>query len=401
MFPKDSLPSTIISKYAQVWWENTALNKDVNSPFGAWLLVALLAEHDQTGEISRVLGVDAKEAKRLAEQFILNPHPALKSATALWGRLGLLNDLGSKFFLGNNPALPAGTMPTQEEADKWTAEKTSGMITEFPIKIKDDLALVLASALMTDIAWIEPYQVVPAGELVSTFANKTESCLKGENVAFYNTKAAGLVAMHSAQSDNGLQVFSFMASKDVSPAALNQAAAEILHLEGSKAEVVEIGALLLGEFLDGSASLVELDGFRDYEIVYLPAWKQEVDKGDISKAPGVSEALGVMSTFLKEPDGGVAKQSAVAEYGALGFRAAAVTAFGMLGLAIPQKRLVREVTVRFNRPYLAIAVTSSMAPDTQKGRGEVQVADKIWDGIPVFSAWVTHPVEATVGKEYE
>ena len=71
-----------------------------------------------------------------------------------------------------------------------------------------------------------------------------------------------------------------------------------------------------------------------------------------------------------------AVQDAVAEFSATGFRAAAVTAIGMFGAAMPTQRYeVRHVAVTFDRPFAYYAVHRD-------------------SGLILVAGWVGEPVRA-------
>ena len=116
-------------------------------------------------------------------------------------------------------------------------------------------------------------------------------------------------------------------------------------------------------------------------ISTLPPWTASSDH-DLVGAPGVAEVFAAMEAFFRPEDrplDGVAKQSAVASFSRTGFEAAAVTAMAMrAGSAAPQLRevTVRQVQVRFDRPY---AVVAAVEPWSDQ---------EAWRGLPVFSAWV-------------
>lgn len=70
----------------------------------------------------------------------------------------------------------------------------------------------------------------------------------------------------------------------------------------------------------------------------------------------------------------------MARYSRTGFEAAAVTGMGVQAAMMGQRApgLLREAVLRFGHPYAVVAVC-------QDGR---------WDGLPVFSAWITSPSSA-------
>ena len=99
-------------------------------------------------------------------------------------------------------------------------------------------------------------------------------------------------------------------------------------------------------------------------------------------APIVSTLTG----FLAEGDLPAtfgAAQTAVASYTISGFKAAAVTAIGLVAAGMPTSHevLVKRIEMRFNRPYAVLACAA---------RDEGPPA---WRGVPVFSAWVERPEE--------
>jgi hypothetical protein len=117
-----------------------------------------------------------------------------------------------------------------------------------------------------------------------------------------------------------------------------------------------------------------------------------VNAASIEAAPGVGHALDVARAMLHVRGRSEARQSAVAEYHATGFRAAALTAFAV-ATGMPVPRSVRELTVRFNRPYAVVASTSATGADPERPWLSAQVADERWEGVPAFLAWVTEPVD--------
>jgi len=80
----------------------------------------------------------------------------------------------------------------------------------------------------------------------------------------------------------------------------------------------------------------------------------------------------------------------MARYTRLGFEAAAVTAMGFaVGMRMPGMMRIGEL--RFGHPYAVVAVAASDG-DTEPGSAD-DWPDR-WNGVPVFSAWVTEPGEA-------
>ena len=66
-----------------------------------------------------------------------------------------------------------------------------------------------------------------------------------------------------------------------------------------------------------------------------------------------------------------------------GFEAAAVSAVAV-ALSMPLTGRSREVVLRFGHPYAVVAVTT-----------DADGSAAAWHGLPVFSAWVSEPEDAT------
>lgn len=377
-----------LSDYSSAWWAEPSLPKAISSPLGAWFLVAQLAGSPNGESLGASLGLPAEEARELADRLLANPHPALKAAAAVWARQGVLNREGEDFLAGLSPDVGQAEYPSQEEADAWASNKTNGMVPNFPLKV-EDLHFVLASALAAEVSWIKPYSFADSADLGGAFGARIERCLTTWSASIFDTTAAGRVVAHWASSSTGVRVLSVIAAPDVSPHRVHDAALEILSEDAAE---VSLADLELGDF--EFWAIEEVEGFSDHSRAFLPAWTARVTGESIVQAPGVSDALDVMMSMLVEPEAGQAAQSAFAEYTAEGFKAAAVTAFGAPPTGLPQRKLVRSLTARFQHPYAVIAVTESSAPDPEKPWATTQVADLLWDGLPVFSAWVDTPMEA-------
>ncbi len=173
----------------------------VASPAGLWLLLALVAPAARGGaaeELRAVLGADAEVVAARAAELLSNPHPAVAAAAAVWDR-----QLGPSFeewAKGLPSAVERGPVPSKADADAWARERTQGMIEEFPIEIDELTRLILASALATDISWVQPLAEVDG---LLTFGDGIQLVAE--------TEAAGLVAVAAPPSSSALDVFSVIA----------------------------------------------------------------------------------------------------------------------------------------------------------------------------------------------
>lgn len=414
-----SSTADLVTAYGRRVTAAYATHHTVVSPLGIYLLLALLApaaDHAARERLEAELGTTAADAAARLASMLAEPHPAVRAAIAVWRREAFVTEAFTAYAASLPPLVDLDEMPTQAGADRWAVERTNGLIERFPIEIDDRTAIVLASALATDVSWETPFELADAemlgGALGAALAVRHSHALcaaKKHTQAIVTTEAAGLVAAHVARAATGLRVASVIAGPDVPPDRAHAAAAEVgaADIAGTLDDMrVDLFDLPLG---DGHAwSLVERErqvrGFSvaprtETYTTYLPAWRSTGDH-DLAAAPGVADALQTMESYVRpqaDPAGSEARQSAVAEYTRYGFKAAAVTAFGVRATAMPSEHRVleREATVRFNRPYAVVALADSHAVVDGV---RVDLERPAWVGVPVFNAWVAEAVDADVAR---
>ncbi len=383
-----------VSGYAGRLQAAIGTDHHVASPLGAWLLLALAGPASSgavRAALTEVLGCDVEEAARAAAGLLSQPHPAVASAAAVWTAPALpLPDSFSRWRDGLPAAVTTGDLPDQRGLDDWAREHTFGLIDRFPIS-GGDLSLVLASALATKVSWQVPFDLAPGASLGggSPWADRLERVLRtparnggSHDVFITATRQAGDVIVHVAAAVGGLEVVSVAAMPDV-PADIVLAAAHDIgsaHAAGRRMERRNLAGLPLGE---SPLWLVrEVRATADSCAAVLPAWSATSDHSLTASGLGFDAAKDAL-----DPGGGRwgARQVAMARYTRVGFEAAAVTTFFVATAArVPGQR--REVTLRFGYPYAVVAVTTDPAGNVSP-----------WRGLPVFSAWVARPDDATNG----
>jgi len=363
----------------------------VASPLGAWLLLALAGPASAGADraaLTDVLGCDVDSAASAAADLLTNPHPLVASAAAVW------TDPAARLPEGFGPwrdALPSavttGDMPGQAGLDAWAREHTFGLIDRFPVE-RDELILVLASALATKVSWQLPFDLAPAASLgdSSPWADTVARVLRtparqgGHSQFVAATEQAGEVIVHIATAAGGLEVMSVAAQQDVPSGQVLAAAYDLgcRHATGGQIDRREVASLPIGDH--ALWSVREIMAEADSCAAVLPAWSATSDH-DLSK-PGLGFDA-AHSALAGGYDLWQACQAAMARYSRAGFEAAAVSALAIaLSARLPAKH--REVVLRFGHPYAVVAVTTS----TTGGAAA-------WHGLPVFSAWITEPEEAT------
>jgi hypothetical protein len=388
--------SAPLARYAARLHAGAAGEHHVASPLGAWLLLALAAsaagDRAVPEDLADALGLDPRAAAEMAAALLADPHPAVLSAAAVWHRPAA-GDALAGWLAGLPPRVAVGDLPDQAGADAWAAEHTAGLIERFPLRLRPDTLLVLATALATRVSWERPFDLVPAAELRPgrgwaglTRALRTPDGYGHEQFVAV-TDGAGDVAVHTARSRDGLAVTSVAAAPDVPPADVLAAAYEIA---GDPAAVRRRSLF----DLSGDGPLWTLterpdqttapDGREERCVAVLPAWSADSKHGLARPELGFGGASAVLAEALGLPGRDYeAKQSAVARYSREGFEAAAVTAMAVpLGFSPTRDGLVREAVLRFGHPYAVVAVTTDRAGGP-------------WHGLPVFSAWVATPTDAT------
>ncbi len=389
-----------ISAYAARLHAAIGTKHHVASPLGAWLLLALAAPASTGADrdtLTEVLGCDAADAARAAADLLTEPHPLVASAAAVW------TDPAARLpetFLRWREALPSvvttGDLPGRPELDAWAREHTFGLIDRFPIST-DNVYLLLATALATKVSWQVPFDLEPAGSLGSgsPWAGTLNRVLRtparpgGHVKLITTTPQAGDVIVHIAIAAGGLEVISVAGMPDVPSARVLAAAYDLgcRHAAGGQIAGRDLGSLSLGEH--DLWSVREVTAAADSLAAVLPAWSADSDN-DLT-APGLGFAA-AKHALVQNDDPWAARQAAMARYSRTGFEAAAVSAVAVMAAArLPARR--RDVVLRFGHPYAVVAFATAprgaaATTGTANGGGP-------WRGLPVFSAWVSEPEDAT------
>ena len=387
-----SLVAGCVAGYAARLQAVIGARHHVASPLGAWLLLALAAPASTGGDrdtLTEVLGCDTGMAAQAAADLLAHPHPVVASAAAFWtGGEAELSPGSAQWRAGLPPQVTIGDLPGQAGLDRWVREHTFGLIDQFPIQ-DDGLYLVLASALATKVSWTVPFDLAPGASLgsASPWATRLPRVLRtprrGGHIQYIAvTPEAGDVIVHAAYANGGLLVVSVAAPADVAASTVLAVAHRIgiQQATGQSVQRRDLADLQLGE---GPLWLLrEVTATTDTCAAVLPAWSATSghDLADPSLGFGAAK-----NAIAPVPDPWQARQSAMARYSRTGFEAAAATAIGIaLAARVPARR--REAELRFAHPYAAVAIAADAG-----GRG----GNGAWHGLPVFSAWVSEPEDAT------
>lgn len=397
-----------VSAYSDRFHARLGEQHHVASPLGAWLLIALAAPAaagEQALELADVLGMNVDAAYEHAVALLTHPHPEVASAVAAWRAEWALTPQLSAWLDQVAEAGDVAGMPDQAAADAWADTVTGGLIPTFPLTISPATALILATALATDVAWDRPFDVAASTELGGDWAGTVHDVLKqtdAVDAAIVSTDEAGDVAVHTAHSTGGLRVVSVIADPSV-PARDVLAAAHRVAAAVADGGVIPDRVSLFDLPTDAANWTIEERTVRDMSgsgrierfDALLPAWSA-TDRHELTGAAelGFPAAAAALTQLLPpNPDGYdvEAVQSVLARFHRTGFQAAAVTAMSLRAAAamLPQEdALERRATLRFAHPYAVVAVID----DRSWAHGGYVRGP--WHGVPVFSAWVATPDNA-------
>lgn len=387
----------------------------VASPLGAWLLLALIARAERivpgsagADALADALGCPLPAAVAATEGLMDHPHPAVRAAAAAWAAPELVADPRMGRFLADLPC-ETGPMPTQAEADAWARERTDGLVERYPIDLEHPPAIfTMATALVTRVNWLEPFDVVAAEALgPGPFAGRLTHAMRASAGFGHRVQVAqspvGPVAIHRAVAD-GLVVLSVAAHPDVPAADVLDAAYAVA---SRPAEPVSLWDLPLGQgpawtIEEGRGPVVGGRGERVSEVV-LPAWSAGSGHDLMRLGPGTGfqAAAQLLTPLLPTSVGILAAQSAVARFHREGFEAAAVTAVAAGRIGAPPRELgpVRTARLQFGHPYAVLALATEPMPERGQGRPgrSVEPGGGPWTDVPVFSAWVAEVEEPEAG----
>jgi hypothetical protein len=389
-----------VARYASRFHRVLGGQHGVASPFGAWLLLALIAPAaDRRGRrrIADILGCDVDEAFAAASRMLHAPHAELVLGAAVWHDpqfeteplLDVLRRLAGH--------ADAGPIPSQAAADAWAHERTVGLIDRFPLEIEggDPVVLLLATAIAARVSWELPFLVAAPGAAVLSAAPGFDDLPllrdpAGAAWSGFVDSEAGLLAAYSARSTDGLWVTSGVGAPDADPAAVLDATQRVACAVAAHQPPRTLGLFDL-DVGDGAAwriteQVQTYTGSPERYEFLLPAWEATSDHELMAADLGFVDAGAVLIDLLAPPTPPnrydvEARQSAMARYTREGFEAAAVTAIGVQVTGAPrsEKGPVRTARVEFTRPHAVVAATEGSAD---------------WDGLPVFSAWVAAAVGA-------
>ncbi|MBR7832622.1 hypothetical protein KDL01_05090, partial [Actinospica durhamensis] len=351
------------------WLERIDPADALASGIGVWPLLALIADPaDGAGraELASALGIEPEAAIDAARDLIatLDACEAVHLATGLW----TLPDLVVHDAWASR--LPDGTRGhitgvAQQDAvvlNAWANERTGGRIPTFPLKTDPSTRLVLASALLVETQWAQPFTSRPLALDQGPWADAgpieylTRTTTNLDDIRVVEGECGSLTDMTVVGRDD-VDVHLVLAEEHVAPARALAAGASIVTkpggVRGTAFTEEHPGPGITSQRSQASAPTDQLQlatvGFaHEAEHDLLKAAEvlglRTVSDRTRGHFPGIAdEPLAV----------GAARQSIMARFHARGFEAAAVTALSMtFGAASPPRMYeIRTVSAAFTRPF--------------------------------------------------
>ncbi|GAA2745219.1 serpin family protein [Kitasatospora cinereorecta] len=370
----------------------------VSMPAGLWPLLAFLAagaHGPAVAELEDALGMRTADALPLAHDLLaeLAARPGHSAALGLWTSEAFRP---APSWLADLPAGAHGTLAGDEATDRarldaWASRSTDGQIDRMPLEIDGTTRLVLASALAVRTSWLQPFVSSFHRPEAGPWAAR-ELCWIGRSSAVLDRASVaetpiGPVTELRVLGEHSIDVHLLLGEAGAAPGDV--LAAGLGMLDGTHRRVtadrLPTGTpgpgLTIGyqpRYRPQPRLHVVLPEFSlrsEHDLLEHPARFGLAAASDAEAADGHFRGITTEEPLYVQS----ARQHATATFGPLGFRAAAVTAFGLAagsapGRYVPPPYRVLEVEADFDRPFGFLAVH----------RGSRLV---------LASGWVTDPVE--------
>ncbi|MFJ8006461.1 serpin family protein [Streptomyces fagopyri] len=361
-------------------WAEAVSGGTVFSAAGVWPLLAFLA--DGAGgaartELADAVGLPAGEAAAAGRELLggLREIRGLDSALGLWTERTL--ELRKEWEAGL-PAQARGVLTGRPEddaaaLDSWAQKRTDGRISRLPADLGKGTELVVASALALRTEWFRPFTDGLLQPDAGPWLHRELRGLSRDTVLLDRVGVAdtphGAVTELKVLGTTGVDVHLLLGEERMSAGQVLGAGVDVL---ARRVRAVPGHELPYGEAGPGlrvsrersrvpappslHVTTVAFDLAADHDLLGLHELFGLSSARDARRPhfPGISDRPLCV---------GSARQSATAAFGALGFRAAAVTAFTGVAAGLPDLRcLTTTIEAVFDRPFgfLALHRTSRL-----------------------------------------
>ncbi|MFI6459308.1 serpin family protein [Streptomyces sp. NPDC050538] len=356
-------------------WADAVTGGSVFSAAGVWPLLAFLADGASgaaRAELADAVGMPADQAAAAARELLaaMGSMPGLNSALGLWTRpeLAVREEWRAGLPADTHGVLAGDLQVCQKELDSWAAERTDGLIERMPVTLDPGVLMVLASALALRTEWPRPFSELRLGPDAGPWQGRQLVGLYRTGVRLDRVGVVsgphGYVTELKVPGDNGIDVHLLLGEPRMTPGQVLGTGVDVL---GRRLAVVPSGQLPYGDVGPGlrveqqrcaipqppelHVTTVAYDMRARHDLLDLPG----LFGLTTAKDTGAGHFPGISPNPLAI---GQAEQSAMAQFGALGFRAGAVTAIAGYGAGVrPDLRhTTTVVTALFDRPFGFLAV---------------------------------------------
>ncbi|MEV3970349.1 serpin family protein [Streptomyces sp. NPDC050698] len=355
-------------------WAGVSEDGTVFSAAGVWPLLAHLADGavgPARAELAEALGLPADQASYAARELLagMGAMRGLQTALGLWTKhtLELKEEWEAGLPADAHGVLTGDFAADRQALDAWAVKRTGGLIDRVPVGLTKDTELVLASALTLRTQWLSPFHEVGLETAYEPWATKPRLGLWRSSAVLDRVGVAdtpgGYVTELKVLGDNALDVHLLLGEEDMKPGHVLGAGVGILAgryavVPGPRLPYGNVGPGLRVEKVRSTRprppSLVVTTAAYDMNASH-DLLKQHRLFGlttarDASRGhfPGISDSPLAI---------GSAAQNTMAKFGALGFEAAAVTAFDMVAGGLPDLRYVTtRINAAFDRPFGFLAL---------------------------------------------
>lgn len=360
------------------------------SAAGVWPLLALLAsaaDEPARTELAAALGAPAGSAQRDALELldVLRSSVSTTAALGIWTAtdVSLREDWASPL-----PEGVVGNLSDQAALDRWAADQTGGLIDRFPLRVTDETALVIASALAARVRWQSPFVAYPRDRgsasdepgrqwLIRTTSELAAAAVLDATVTRIVVEGDGDLDVHLLLGD--------LQPPDVLAAGLRELSGE--------ARIRSAADLDPGPSAPGLTVRVRQSSSQEDELqLKVPSFdiRDHHDLLELENVFGLSSITNAEESHLPLLSAAPlyvseGAQDVMVRFFAEGFEAAAVTAFDVevTGAPPPERYQITTVAVSFDRPFGFLAVHRP-------------------SGLAVTAGWVTSPFQpeqAEAGRE--
>ncbi|MFD8866596.1 serpin family protein [Streptomyces sp. NPDC059590] len=359
---------------------------------GVWPALALLADAaDGTArrELERALGIGADSALAQGRHLLtaLGELPGVDSALGLWTRqeLPLRPEWLNRLPLDTHGALTGDVDADLARMNAWAARHTDGMIEKMPPVVDPDTLLVLATALVVRTTWRRPFDPSLTAPRHGPWAGRTLAGLSrtgplSEDIGVAHTPDGPLTTLRVA-GDNGLDVHLLLGAEGAPGGQVLHTGVAALAgtYPATAVEALPPGTPAPGLTVETVQSWDQTPVLRVTAVPFTVNGEHNL----LDHAPlfGLGSARNASHGHFPGISGAplaisAARQSATATFGALGFRAAAVTALAAApgGVPMAPPHRAKLVHARFDRPFGFLAVHRA-------------------SGLVLMAGWVGEPEE--------